>query len=117
MRSFRLDRMKDARVLRNRFERREDFEPDRLTSARVVRVHFSPAVARWRTERGTARLLADGSAIEETAAGSTEWLLGEILSFRGEAIVVEPEDLRRQIADRARELAQQLGVSRLRATV
>jgi proteasome accessory factor BC len=116
-RSFRLDRMKDARVLRGRFDRREDFEPDRLTGARVVRVHFSPAVARWRIERGTARPLADGSAVEETAVGSTEWLLGEILFFRGQATVVEPEDLRRQVADRARELAQQLGVSRLRATV
>jgi predicted DNA-binding transcriptional regulator YafY len=109
--------MKDARVLRGRFERREDFEPDRLTGARVARVHFSPEVARWRIERGTGRPLADGSVVEETAVGSTEWLLGEILSFRGEATVVEPPDLRRQIADRARELAQQLGVSRLRATV
>jgi proteasome accessory factor C len=117
IRSFRLDRMKDARVLRGRFERREDFEPDRLTGARVARVHFSPEVARWRIERGTGRPLADGSVVEETAVGSTEWLLGEILSFRGEATVVEPPDLRRQIADRARELAQQLGVSRLRATV
>jgi predicted DNA-binding transcriptional regulator YafY len=80
-------------------------------------VHFSPAVARWRIERGAARPLADGSAVEETAVGSTEWLLGEILFFRGQATVVEPEDLRRQIADRARELAQELGVSRLRATV
>ena len=116
-RSFRLDRMKDARLLRQRFEPREDFEPDRLRDARLARVHFSPEVARWRLERGTARPLVDGSAVEETAVGSPLWLVGEILSFRGEATVVEPPDLRRLIAERARELAQQLGVSRLRATV
>jgi proteasome accessory factor C len=114
-RSFRLDRMKDARLTRERFEPREDFEPDRLSDARVAKILFSPEVARWRLERGAARPLADGSAVEETAVGSPEWLVGEILSFRGEATVLEPEDLRRQVAERARELARELGVSRLRA--
>jgi len=37
-----------------------------------------------RLERGTARLLKDGSAIEEVAVGGEDWLIGEILSFRGE---------------------------------
>jgi predicted DNA-binding transcriptional regulator YafY len=46
--------------------------------------------------------------------GSTEWLVGEILSYRGEAVVVEPLDLRKRIAARARELAGELGVARLR---
>ncbi len=114
-RSFRLDRMKAARLLRERFEPREDFEPDRLSDARVARIHFTPAVARWRLERGTARPLVDGSALEETAVGSPEWLVGEILSFRGEATVIEPADLRRQVAERARTLAQEFGVARLRA--
>jgi proteasome accessory factor C len=114
-RSFRLDRMKDARLTRERFDPRANFEPDRLSDARVARVHFSPAVARWRLERGAARPLADGSAVEETAVGSADWLVGEILSFRGEATVVEPADLRRRVATRARELARELGVVRLRA--
>jgi proteasome accessory factor BC len=115
-RSFRLDRMKSARLQRQTFESREDFEPDRLSDARVARILFSPEVARWRLERGTARPLADGSAIEETAVGSSDWLVGEILSFRGEATVLEPADLRLRVAERAKELAQELGVSRLRAT-
>jgi proteasome accessory factor C len=115
-RSFRLDRMKSARLFKETFEPREDFEPDRLSEARVARILFSPEVARWRLERGTARPLADGSAIEETAVGSPDWLVGEILSFRGEATVLEPADLRRMVAERARELARELGVARLRAT-
>jgi proteasome accessory factor BC len=114
-RSFRLDRMKEARLLKEQFDPREDFEPDRLTDARVARVHFSPVIARWRLERGVARPLVDGSAVEETAVGSADWLVGEILSFRGEAVVVEPSDLRRRVAERARELAQLFGVARLRA--
>jgi proteasome accessory factor BC len=113
-RSFRLDRMKDARLTKERFEPREDFEPDRLSEARLARIHFSPEVARWRLERGTARPLVDGSAVEETAVGSADWLVGEILSFRGEATVLEPADLRRRVAQRARELARELGVARLR---
>jgi proteasome accessory factor BC len=113
-RSFRLDRMKDARLAKGRFEPREDFEPDRLSDARLARIHFSPAVARWRLERGTARPLVDGSAVEEAAVGSADWLVGEILSFRGEATVLEPADLRRGVAQRARELARELGVARLR---
>jgi predicted DNA-binding transcriptional regulator YafY len=114
-RSFRLDRMKAARLTGEAFDPRDDFEPDRLSDARLARIHFSPAIARWRLERGTATPLADGSAVEETAVGSADWLVGEILSFRGEAIVLEPPDLRLQVAERARELARELGVSRLRA--
>ena len=50
----------------------------------------------------------------EAPVGSPEWLVGEVFSYRGEAVVLEPADLRRRIADRARELARDLGVSRLR---
>ena len=46
--------------------------------------------------------------------GSPEWLTGEIFSHLGEAVVLEPRDLRQGIAVRARELARELGVSRLR---
>jgi len=46
--------------------------------------------------------------------GSAEWLVGEILSYRGEAVVLEPDDLRNRIAERARRLSTELGVSRLR---
>jgi proteasome accessory factor C len=113
-RSFRLDRMRSARLTRQRFERREGFDPRGLHDARPVRIWYSPEVARWRLERGTATPLADGSAVEEAPVGSEEWLLGEILSFRGEAVVVEPVELRRLIAERARELQRELGLTRVR---
>ena len=109
-RSFRLDRIRQARRLRETFEAREGFDPHGFEGTRPVRVWYSPLVARWEVERG-ATPLADGSAVREITAGE-EWLIGEILSFRGEAVVLEP-DLRDRIAGRAKELARELGVTRV----
>lgn len=106
-RSFRLDRMRAARALDERFEPRDGFEPSRLSEARHARVWFSPVGARWRVERG-AQALSDGSALEDLRVGSADWLVGEILSFRGEAVVLEPADLRARVAQRAVELEREL---------
>jgi predicted DNA-binding transcriptional regulator YafY len=114
-RSFRLDRMRSATIADEEFEPREGFEPGLLSGALVARVLYSPAVARWEVERG-ARLLTDGSAINEQTVGSAEWLIGEILRYRGEAELLEPPELRRRIARRAQALARELGVTRLRAS-
>ncbi len=115
-RSFRLDRMRSAALTPEKFEPREGFEPDRLRDARVARIHYSKHVARWEVERG-AQPLRDGSATAEQKVGSPEWLVGEILRFRGEAVVIEPADLRRSVAERARELLSELGLARLRVKV
>jgi proteasome accessory factor C len=113
-RTFRLDRMRSARLTGDRFEPREEFEPHEFRDARTVRIWYSPAIARWEVEKG-ARPLVDGAALSERPVGSAEWLETEILSFRGDAIVLDPPELRKQIAARARSLARELGVERLRA--
>ncbi|HTO25623.1 MAG TPA: WYL domain-containing protein [Gaiellaceae bacterium] len=115
-RSFRLDRMRSARLTRERFEPRQGFEPTRLRGARSAQVLYAPEIARWAIERG-ARRLADGGALRELPVGSDEWLESEILALRGEAVVLGPEELRTRIAARARALAKDLGVERLRARV
>jgi proteasome accessory factor C len=112
-RSFRLDRMRSAKLLREKFAPREGFEPTRLRGARTARVLYTPEIARYEIERG-ARRLVGGGAIREIPVGSDEWLESDILSKRGEAVVLEPAELRTRIAARARELAKQLGVERLR---
>jgi proteasome accessory factor C len=112
-RSFRLDRMRSAKLLRERFEPRDGFEPTRLRDARSARVLYTAAIARYEIERG-ARRLVGGGAVRELPVGSDEWLESEILSKRGDAIVLEPVELRSLIAARARELAKELGVERLR---
>jgi proteasome accessory factor BC len=112
-RSFRLDRMRSARLQRGHFEPREGFDPHEFRDARPARIWYSPEIARWELEKG-ARRLADGSAVAERPVGSPEWLVGEILSYRGEAVVLEPPELRREIAARARAVQRELGLSRVR---
>ncbi|MFN2628284.1 MAG: WYL domain-containing protein [Gaiellaceae bacterium] len=111
-RSFRLDRMRTATLSTETFEPRPGFEPSRLRDARTAKIHYSKAVARWAHERG-ARMLADGTALAELPVGSPEWLESEIFSYRGEAVVLEPEDLRKRVGARAAQLARELGVARM----
>ena len=114
-RSFRLDRMRTATVTPETFEPRPGFEPRGLRDARTAKVLYVKGVAaRWAVERG-ATPLKDGTALAEMPVGSPEWLVGEILSQRGDAVLLEPEEMRETIAARAKELANELGVSRLRA--
>jgi proteasome accessory factor C len=110
-RSYRLDRMRKAKLLRKGFVPREGFDPSELHSATTARIWYSPAVARWEVEKG-ARPLVDGSALAEKSVGSAEWLVGEVVSYRGEAIVLEPPELRARVAQRARALAAELRPSR-----
>ena len=112
-RSFRLDRMRSARLQRGHFEPREGFDPHEFRDARPARIWYSKQIARWEVEKG-ASPLADGSAVAEKPVGSPEWLVGEILSYRGEAVVLEPAELRRAVAQRAKELQRELGLSRVR---
>ncbi len=110
-RSYRLDRMRSAKVMATTFEPREGFDPSELHGATSARIWYSPAVARWEVEKG-ARPLVDGAAIADRSVGSAEWLVGEVVSYRGEAIVLEPADLRARVAIRARELANELRPNR-----
>jgi len=99
--------MRKATVMRKSFTPREGFDPSELHTATTARIWYSPAVARWEVEKG-ARPLVDGAAIADKSVGSAEWLVGEVVSYRGEAIVLEPQELRARVALRARELGSEL---------
>jgi proteasome accessory factor C len=110
-RTYRLDRMRaPARLTDESFEPRPDFDPNYLRDPRVAHVLYSPAVARYKVERG-ARALADGTALAELPYQTEDWLVGEILADRGEAVVLEPADVRARLAARARTLASELGLA------
>jgi predicted DNA-binding transcriptional regulator YafY len=109
-RSFRLDRMRNAEVTGESFEPREGFEPRKLSGVGNALIWYSEAVARWEVERG-ARELVDGSGLRERPVGSEEWLVGEILSLRGEAVLLEPAPLRERVAARAAELRERLALA------
>jgi proteasome accessory factor C len=110
-RTFRLDRMRSAELTDARFEPREGFDPSYLHNPRVARLLHSPAVARWKLERG-AQALTDGSAIADIPYKTEDWLLSEVLADRGETVILEPLRLRDLVARRARRLQREL----LRAT-
>jgi predicted DNA-binding transcriptional regulator YafY len=107
-RTFRLDRMRSARLNGESFEPRDGFDPSYLRNPRVARLLHSPAVARWKLERG-AHPLTDGSAIADVPFKTEEWLLSEVLADRGETTVLEPQRLRDVVAKRARRLQRELG--------
>jgi proteasome accessory factor C len=110
-RTYRLDRMRSARLTDERFEPRDGFDPNYLSEPRIARVWHSPAIARWKLERG-ARPLTDKSALSDLQYKTDEWLLSEVLADRGETVVLEPRDARVSLAKRARELQAELGLSR-----
>jgi predicted DNA-binding transcriptional regulator YafY len=107
-RTFRLDRMRSARLTGDPFEVRDGFDPSYLSNPRIARLLHSPEVARWKLERG-ARPLTDGSAVADVPYKTEEWLLSEILADRGETVVLEPQRLRDVVAKRARRLQRELG--------
>ena len=107
-RTFRLDRMRSARLTDTHFEMRDGFDPSYLHNPRVARLLHSPTVARWKLERG-ARPLTDGSAIADVPFKTEDWLLSEVLADRGETTVLEPQRLRDVVAKRARRLQRELG--------
>jgi proteasome accessory factor BC len=113
-RSFRLDRIRRAEALEENFEPRPGFEPRKLADVGIARVLFSPEVARWRIERGAAPL-ARGYALEDLRFGGADWLVGEILSYRGEAELLEPSGLRSEVLTRAKRLKAALAKKPVRA--
>ncbi|HZG35685.1 MAG TPA: WYL domain-containing protein [Gaiellaceae bacterium] len=110
-RSYRLDRMRSAELTEEPFEPREGFDPRFLEATRPARIRYSEAVARWKVERG-ATPLVDGTAVTTVHAGTRDWLLSEVLADRGEAVVLEPADVRAAVASRAAELLQELSSAR-----
>ena len=106
-RTFRLDRMRSARLTDEPFEPRDGFDPSYLRNPRVARLLHAPPIARWKLERG-AHALTDGSAVAEVPYKTEDWILSEILADRGETVVLEPQKLRDLVARRTRRLQREL---------
>jgi predicted DNA-binding transcriptional regulator YafY len=114
VRVFRLDRMLDARMLGERFERPEYdlsrflddagrvYSAERATTASV---RYSPRIARWIRERANAITNEDGSVTLEHKVADPDWLVRHVLQYGSDAQVVEPAELRDHVARAARSLA------------
>ncbi|MFB1483257.1 helix-turn-helix transcriptional regulator [Corallococcus sp. RDP092CA] len=104
-RLFRLDRMEDLAVTPTAFQPPPDARADvpnpaRSASEASVRVRFTPTAAPYVKERfgQDARPLADGGVEVRVAGDSERWLTQWVLSFGGEAEVLEPASARAAVA-------------------
>jgi predicted DNA-binding transcriptional regulator YafY len=115
MRHFRLDRIKEAKILKRQFEPRPDIDPTAeiegwprtgaVPASHVARVWISPERARWERERRVvAEELADGALIAELPFAGVDWLVREVLREAGDAAVLEPEEARVAVHDAAKRL-------------
>lgn len=125
-RDFRLDRIKSVNALDETFERREGMEPDlhgwpktgEVPSSTMALIWIEPERAKWaREEMTVAAELRDGAILVELPFGGTRWLVGEVLKFGGDAVVVEPEDARTAVLEAANKLRdRKLGPAPVKAS-
>ncbi len=122
VRHFRLDRIKSAAPSGEHFDPRPDIDPvadvdgwprtGEVPASRRARVWFSPERARWaREERTVKQELEDGAVIVELAFAGVEWLVREVLKEAGDAIVLEPSDVRETVRSAAEAISSAAGVA------
>jgi proteasome accessory factor C len=113
-RTFRLDRIREARITDESFEPREDLKPDvpewtrtdEVPESQPCRVWFTPDRARWaREDKRVIEELKDGAVIVEIQAAGHDWLTRAILEEAGDAAVLEPDDARAAVLEAAETLA------------
>lgn len=109
IRIFRLDRVDDATVLKEKFS-----PPDEAAVTRAydgsrafasdaplkLRVRYSPRIARWIEEREKGTREAEGSYVVEHALADVDWAVRHVLQYGPEAEVLDPEIVRTALRDR-----------------
>ena len=113
VRVFRMDRLEHAELLDQAFEPVPGFSADQVVQdgrvfvrpdAGVMRVRYSPAIARWIAEREGRRPAADGSLVLEHPLADHEWAMRHVLQYGPDAEVLEPLELRAAIRERLNTL-------------
>jgi proteasome accessory factor C len=108
MRHFRLDRIKRVTMTEASFVPRPEVDPaagvdgwmrtGEVPASRIARLWISPERARWaRESRRVVQERSDGSIVVEIAFAGLDWLVKEVLKEAGDAVVLEPEDIREAV--------------------
>ncbi len=106
-RLFRFDRLSNAVLTKTRFTPAEQATEARLPSSSqaetLVRVRFEPNAAPYIIENfgDEARAVGEGRVEVKVPGDSERWLLQWVLSFGGDAVVIEPEWARAAVAKAA----------------
>ena len=112
-RSYRLDRTKNAKLLRSGFPRARGSTVRSSSGDDGAHLVLARGRRAGRSRRAPGRS-STAPRSPSAPSGSSDWLVGEVLSFRGEAVVIEPVELRALVAVRARELDRELRAARAR---
>lgn len=112
-RVFRLDRMEELRTLEEGYQVPADFDVERLMRhdrifvadrPRTLVVRYSAQVARWIAEREGREPDADGTLTVEHPLADTDWAVRHVLQYGPDAEVLEPADVREEMARRLRAM-------------
>lgn len=115
LRFYRLDRVEHVELLDDPFTVPDDFDvsllldhgrPFRASDAPVMRVRYSSRIAPWIAEREGVLRAPDGTVTLEHPVADVEWAIRHVLQYGPEAEVLEPDRLRREIANRLRRALQ-----------
>jgi len=128
IKTYKIDRIEAVETSQSHFERPADFDPAAYLAGSLgiyhgdddiaVKIQFAPAVARFVTEKtwhDSQKLTpqGDGSLIAEYRLSCSQELKSWALSFGSQAVVLEPEELRREIAEELRAMAAAYGLRSL----
>ncbi|HUF27470.1 MAG TPA: WYL domain-containing protein [Gemmatimonadaceae bacterium] len=114
VRIFRLDRIEGAALTDEPFDRPTGFSVDDVVRDGKVflaesppgsmSVRYSPRIARWIGERERGVVEEDGAIVVEHPVADVEWAVRHVLQYGPDAEIVEPAELREEIARRLREI-------------
>jgi proteasome accessory factor C len=113
LRVFRLDRISDVTADESTYEVPDNFSIDRVLekskavtskeSEEVLRVKYSPRIAKWIAEREGVTLAEDESATIEHPLHDDQWAVRHVLQYGPEAEVIAPQRIRAKIAKALRQ--------------
>jgi len=78
------------------------------SSAKSMRVRYSPRIARWIAEREEGNVDGDGSFIVEHPLVDPDWGVRHVLQYGAEAEILEPQSLREAIREKLSRAAESL---------
>jgi len=109
-RPFRVDRIRQLKILDSTFEFPRDFDIERYRAPRMyfptrrdirVKLRVSPDVERWLREEppiGRISKLPDGSAIVHLSVSQPQWIVSWVMARAGQVELLAPEALRKKVA-------------------
>lgn len=116
LRVFRMDRVESLTSLDDKYEIPATFSVNEAlregkglqvdTPASGMKVRYSPKIARWIADREGVPPDADGTLTIDHPLADSDWGLRHVLQYGPDAEILEPEELRQEIARRLSEMRQ-----------